>query len=62
MAMAVSKQKRKYRNLREIPGYPGLYTPITVTRDARREKAMVAKIKRNAQKIFDRYLETGILF
>ena len=38
-------------NLKEIAGHPGLYTPITVTRNPKKEKAFWARILRDARKL-----------
>ena len=38
-------------NLKPVAGYPGLYTPITVTRNPKKEKALWAKILRDARKL-----------
>ena len=56
IGMAASKKKKTPDNLMEIPGYPGLYTPITVTRNPKKEKALWAKILRDA-----RWLRSGTL-
>ena len=49
--MAVSKKNATPENLKEIAGHPGLYTPITVTRNPKKEKALWAKILRDARKL-----------
>ncbi len=49
--MAVAKKKKAPDNLKEIAGHPGLYTPITVTRNPKKEKALWAKILRDARKL-----------
>jgi hypothetical protein len=49
--MAVSKKNATPQNLKEMAGHPGLYTPITVTRNARKEKALWAKILRDARSL-----------
>jgi hypothetical protein len=49
--MAASKKNATPQNLKEIVGHPGLYTPITVTRNPRKEKALWAKILRDARKL-----------
>jgi len=38
-------------NLEEIPGRPGMYTVITITHDRKKEKALMAKIERDARKL-----------
>jgi len=49
--MAVSKKNATPQNLKEIAGHPGLYSPITVTRNPKMEKALWAKILRDARKL-----------
>ena len=49
--MAASRKKKTPDNLKEIAGHPGLYTPIIVTRDPKKEKALWAKILRDARKL-----------
>ena len=49
--MAIPKKKATPPNLKEIAGHPGLYTPITVTRNPRKEKALWAKILRDARNL-----------
>lgn len=49
--MAVSKKKATPQNLKEIAGHPGLYSPITVTRNPKKERALWAKILRDARKL-----------
>jgi len=49
--MAASKKNGTPENLKEIAGHPGLYTPITVTRNPKKEKALWAKILRDARKL-----------
>jgi hypothetical protein len=51
IVMAVSKKKAAPQNLKEIAGHPGLYSPITVTRNPKKEKALWAKILRDARKL-----------
>ena len=46
-----ARKKAKNNNLKPLPGHPGLYTPITVTRNPRKEKALWAKILRDARKL-----------
>jgi hypothetical protein len=46
-----SSKKRIPDNLKEIPGHPGLYSPINITRDPKKEKALWAKILRDARKL-----------
>ncbi|MGA2763493.1 MAG: hypothetical protein ABSG17_09025 [Spirochaetia bacterium] len=49
--MAVPRKKKAPDNLKEIAGHPGLYTPINVTRNPKKEKALWAKILRDARKL-----------
>ena len=49
--MAASRKNSTPQNLKEIAGHPGLYTPITVTRNPRKEKALWARILRDARKL-----------
>jgi hypothetical protein len=49
--MAASKKNLKRTNLKEIPGRPGLYTFVTVTRNPKKEKALLSKIFRDARKL-----------
>lgn len=49
--MAASKKNSKHTNLKAIPGRPGMYTFVNVTRDPKREKALLAKIDRDARKL-----------
>ncbi len=49
--MAASNRKKNSDNLKEIDGHPGLYIPITVTRNPKKEKALWAKIVRDARKL-----------
>jgi hypothetical protein len=49
--MAVSKKNTTPQNLKEIAGHPGLYSPITVTRNPKKERALWAKILRDARKL-----------
>jgi hypothetical protein len=46
--MAASK-KATNGNLKPIPGRPGLYTFVTVTRDPRKERAFLKKVMRGAE-------------
>ena len=57
-----ARKKAKHNNLKPIPGYPGLYTPITVTRNPRKEKALWAKILRGARKLRAERLAREALF
>ncbi len=38
-------------NLEPIPGRPGMYTVVTITHDRKKEKALMAKIERDARKL-----------
>jgi hypothetical protein len=49
--MAVSKKNATPQNLRAIAGHPGLYSPIAITRNPKKEKALWAKILRDARKL-----------
>lgn len=49
--MGKSKKDSRRTNLKAIPGRPGMYTFITVTRDPKKEKALLAKIDRDARKL-----------
>jgi hypothetical protein len=49
--MMAQKKNGTPDNLREIAGHPGLYTPIVVTRNPKKEKALWAKILRDARKL-----------
>jgi hypothetical protein len=49
--MAVAKKNGKLANLREIKGHPGLYTFIDISRNPRKEKALLARIARDASKL-----------
>ena len=60
--MAASKKNSTPQNLREIAGHPGLYTPIAVTRNPRKEKALWAKILRDARKLRAERLAREALF
>jgi hypothetical protein len=60
--MAASKKNATPQNLKEIAGHPGLYTPITVTRNPRKEKALWAKILRDARKLRAERLAREALF
>jgi hypothetical protein len=60
--MAAPKKNATLQNLKEIAGHPGLYTPITVTRNARKEKALWAKILRDARKLRAERLARESLF
>ena len=51
--MAGTKQNAMQTNLKEIAGHPGLYTFITVSRDPRKEKALLRKVSRDAKKLGD---------
>jgi hypothetical protein len=49
--MAASKKNATPQNLKEIAGHPGLYSPITITRNPKKERALWAKILRDARKL-----------
>jgi hypothetical protein len=49
--MMAQKKNGTADNLREIAGHPGLYRPIVVTRNPKKEKALWAKILRDARKL-----------
>jgi hypothetical protein len=59
--MAASK-KAKYKNLKPVPGYPGLYTPIIVTRNPKKEKAFLEKVMRGAEELRAERLAREALF
>ena len=46
-----AKKNRIPENMKEIPGHPGLYTPVEITRDPRKEKALWTKIMKGAEKL-----------
>jgi hypothetical protein len=60
--MAGSNNKAKSSNLKKIPGHPGLYTFITVTRDPKKNKAFLKKIIRDAEKLKAERLANELLF
>lgn len=49
--MAGTKKNGELANLREIEGHPGLYTFIDISRNPRKEKALLARIARDAKKL-----------
>jgi len=49
--MPATKKNGLHSNLKEIAGRPGLYTPLNVTRNPRKEKALWARILRDARKM-----------
>ena len=59
--MAASK-KTKNNNLKPIPGRPGLYTPIMVTRNPKKEKAFLEKVMRGAEELMAERLAREALF
>jgi hypothetical protein len=59
--MAGSKKIKK-SNLKPIPGHPGLYTFITITRDPKKEKAFLKKVMRGAEKLRIERLAREALF
>jgi hypothetical protein len=61
--MAGSKKKaKKTSNLKPIPGYPGLYTFIAITRDPKKEKIFLEKVMRDAEKLRIERLAREALF
>jgi hypothetical protein len=51
--MAGTKKILRQANRKEIEGHPGLSTFVNVSRDPGKEKALLAKISRNAIKLRD---------
>ncbi len=49
--MAGNGKNAKLSNLRKIEGHPGLYTIVEVSHNPRKEKALLAKIARDAEKL-----------
>jgi hypothetical protein len=49
--MAGTRKNGELANLKEIEGHPGLYTFINISRNPRKEKALLAKIARDARKL-----------
>jgi len=48
--MAKNDKNAKLSNLKPIKGHPGLYTVIEVSHNPQREKALMARIARDAEK------------
>ena len=49
--MAKNSKVAKPSNLRKIQGRPGLYTFVEISHNPRKEKALLAKIERDARKL-----------
>ena len=49
--MAKTRKNGELANLRKIEGHPGLYTFIDIRHNPRKEKALLAKIARDARKL-----------
>ncbi len=49
--MAGNGKSARLGNLRKIEGHPGFYTIIEVSHNPRKEKALLAKIARDAKKL-----------
>jgi hypothetical protein len=49
--MSNSKRRVRHSNLKKIPGYPGLFTFVQISRNPRKEKALLEKISRDAARL-----------
>jgi len=47
----MAASKAKHSNLKKIPGHPGVYTFVQITRDPRAEKTLLDKIARDAARL-----------
>jgi hypothetical protein len=60
--MSGTRRIKKQSNLKKLTGHPGLYTFVSITHDIKKEKALWAKIVRDARKLRNQILANGGIY